>query len=73
MTGRKRTDAEDKIELAELLPQHDFGGLGTMIAREVAIEARRARARREFFRIEPVQSPKFKVQSPESKFLGCIA
>jgi len=54
MTGRKRTDAEDEIELAEALPQHDFGGLGTMIAREVAIEARRARAQREFFRIEHV-------------------
>ncbi|HKP53474.1 MAG TPA: DEAD/DEAH box helicase [Chloroflexia bacterium] len=54
MTGRKRTDAEEVADLPEELPQHDFGGLGTMIAREVAIEARRARARREFFRIEQI-------------------
>jgi hypothetical protein len=56
MTGRKRTDAEEAADLPEDLPQHDFGGLGTMIAREVAIEARRARARREFFRIEQVNA-----------------
>jgi SNF2 family DNA or RNA helicase len=70
MTGRKRTDAEEVADLPEDLPQHDFGGFGTMIAREMAIEARRARARREFFRIEHTQGPKSKVQSPEAKILG---
>jgi hypothetical protein len=70
MTTRKRTDTEIVDEPPEQLPQHDFGGFGTMIAREMAIEARRARARREFFRIEQVQSPGSKVQSPEAKILG---
>lgn len=76
MTARKRTDAEPPIEItdpddeAESAPRarEDYGGLGTMIAREVAIQARRDRARREFFRIEhmsPVTQSK-----PESKFLG---
>src|SRR5438270_6332263 len=54
MTARKRTDAEEPADLPEDRPEYDFGGLGTMIAREVAIEARRSRARREFFRIEHV-------------------
>ncbi len=68
MTTRKRTDAEEIADLPENLPEYDYGGLGTMIAREVAIEARRARARREFFRIEHT-SPS-KRGDPESKFLG---
>ncbi len=78
MTARKRTDSEEVADLPEDPPQHDFGGFGTMIAREVAIEARRARARREFFRIEKQDSgftekgkskdPKLKAQDP--KFLG---
>ena len=68
MPGRKRTDSEEVEELAEELPQHDFGGLGTMIAREIAIEARRARARREFYRIEHVNPTKKGV--PETRFLG---
>ena len=83
MTARKRTETESPIEVdanltdeggidAEELregrvPQFD-GGLGTMIAREVAIQARRDRARREFFRIDHV-SPVVK-DRPESKFLG---
>ncbi len=65
MTTRKRTDTE---EPADDLPEYDYGGLGTMIAREVAIEARRSRSRREFFRIEHV-SPSQKSE-PESKVLG---
>ena len=68
MTTRKRTDAEEAVDLAEDLPQYDHGGLGTMIAREVAVEARRTRARREFFRIEHT-SPSRR-GDPESKFLG---
>jgi superfamily II DNA or RNA helicase len=68
MTTRKRTDAEEAVDLPEELPQYDYGGLGTMIAREVAIQARRDRARREFFRIEHA-SPSMKGE-PESKFLG---
>ncbi|MGA7731383.1 MAG: SNF2-related protein [Chloroflexia bacterium] len=76
MTARKRTDAEPPIEItdpddeAESAPQarDDYGGLGTMIAREVAIQARRDRARREFFRIEHT-SPETPGK-PESKFLG---
>ncbi|HUP27534.1 MAG TPA: SNF2-related protein, partial [Chloroflexia bacterium] len=68
MTTRKRTDAEEAVDLAEDLPQYDHGGLGTMIAREVAVEARRSRARREFFRIEHA-SPSTR-GNPESKFLG---
>lgn len=74
MTGRKRTDSEEKIELPESLPQHDFGGIGTMIAREVAIEARRARARREFYRIEQVTAARTTKDegkaSQSPKFLG---
>src|SRR4051794_25561957 len=69
MTARKRTDAEPIPELPEDTPQPDYGGLGTMIAREVAIEARRDRARREFYKIEHV-NPTVKGASPESKFLG---
>ncbi len=68
MTTRKRTDAEDIDETIEGLPEYDYGGLGTMIAREVAVEARRSRARREFFRIEHA-SPTTKGE-PESNFLG---
>lgn len=69
MTARKRTDTEEPSDdLPEDLPEYDYGGLGTMIAREVAIEARRARARREFLRVEHVsQSQK---GEPESKVLG---
>src|SRR5438046_1159723 len=52
MTARKRTDAEPPPEIPETAPKYDYGGLGTMIAREVAIEARKDRARREFYRIE---------------------
>lgn len=69
--ARKRTDAEEPINLAEEeAPRPDYGGLGTMIAREVAIEARRDRARREFFRIEhePDSAP-FK-GGPESQILA---
>jgi SNF2 family DNA or RNA helicase len=69
MTARKRTDAEPLPELPEDAPKPDYGGLGTMIAREVAIEARRARARREFYRIEHV-NPTVTGAGPESKFLG---
>jgi len=69
MAARKRTDAEPLPELPEDTPQPDYGGLGTMIAREVAIEARRSRARREFYRIEHV-NPTVKGASAESKFLG---
>ncbi len=76
MTARKRTDAEPPIEItppedeAESSGQarYDYGGLGTVIAREVAIQARRDRARREFFRIEHT-SPETP-GNPESKFLG---
>ena len=76
MPARKRIDAEPPIEItdpddeAESAPQarEDYGGLGTMIAREVAIQARRDRARREFFRIEHT-SPETPGK-PESKFLG---
>lgn len=81
--ARKRTETESPIEIdpsltdeggieaEELLegrvPQFD-GGLGTMLAREIAIQARRDRSRREFFRIEHM-SPVVK-DKPESKFLG---
>jgi hypothetical protein len=68
MTARKRTDSEQTDDLPQNLPEYDHGGLGTMIAREVAIQARRDRARREFFKIEHV-SPS-KRGEPESKFLG---
>jgi hypothetical protein len=68
MTARKRTDTEQTDDLPQDLPEYDHGGLGTMIAREVAIQARRDRARREFFKIEHV-SPS-KRGEPESKFLG---
>ncbi|HET6312345.1 MAG TPA: DEAD/DEAH box helicase [Chloroflexia bacterium] len=68
MTGRRRTDAEEVADLPEDQPEYDYGGLGTMIAREMAVEARRARARREFFRIEHV-TPSRKGE-PESKVLG---
>jgi SNF2 family DNA or RNA helicase len=70
MTARKRTDAEDVEEAPEQAPQYDYGGLGTMIAREVAIEARRARARREFYRIEHVPDTAPRRGAPESKILG---
>ncbi len=69
MTARKRTDAEPLPELPEETPQPDYGGLGTMIAREIAVEARRARARREFYKIEHV-NPTVKGASAETKFLG---
>ncbi|HEX9989714.1 MAG TPA: DEAD/DEAH box helicase [Chloroflexia bacterium] len=68
MSTRKRTDSEQTDDLPQDLPEYDHGGLGTMIAREVAIQARRDRARREFFKIEHV-SPS-KRGEPESKFLG---
>ena len=74
MTARKRTDAEPPIpppeDEAEAAHQaeYTYGGLGTMIAREVAIQARRDRARREFFRI--VHSSPIIPGKPESKFLG---
>ncbi len=74
MTARKRTDAEPPIpppdDQAEAAPQaeYTYGGLGTMIARELAIQARRDRARREFFRIE--HSSLIIPGKPESKFLG---
>jgi superfamily II DNA or RNA helicase len=68
MATRKRTDAEAKDEPLEQVQGYDYGGLGTMIAREVAIEARRARARREFFRIEHAGASTR--GEPESKFLG---
>ncbi len=75
MTIRKRTDAEPPPDTPETAPIHDYGGLGTMIAREVAIEARKDRARREFFRIEhePLSFQPSAVSPqpiPESKFLG---
>ena len=72
MTTRKRTDAEDDVDVpdAESLPQYDYGGLGTMIAREMAIEARRDRARREFFRIEYASDTAPQRGKPEDKFLG---
>ncbi|MEO8286378.1 MAG: DEAD/DEAH box helicase [Chloroflexota bacterium] len=69
MTARKRTDAETLPDLPEDTPKPDYGGLGTMIAREVAIEMRRSRARREFFRIEHV-NPTVKGADPANKFLG---
>ena len=60
MTARKRTDSEPAIDVDLPDPEQpsspNYGGLGTMIAREVAIEARRSRARREFFRVEHVWS-----------------
>lgn len=74
MTPRKRTDSEPIPDLPEPASQYDTGGtggtggIGVVIAREVAIEARRARARREFYRIEHT-SPTTK-DHPESKFLG---
>lgn len=69
MTTRRRTDTEEPSDdLPEDLPEYDYSGLGTMIAREVAIEARRSRARREFYRIEH-SSPSQKAE-PESKVLG---
>jgi SNF2 family DNA or RNA helicase len=70
MTARKRTDAEEVADLPEEAPVPDFGGLGTMIAREVAIEARRARARREFYRIEHAEDTAPRRGSPEDRFLG---
>lgn len=57
MTARRRTETEEVADLppeTPELPRPDYGGLGTMIAREVAIEARRARAMREWMRIEHV-------------------
>src|SRR3954447_16035632 len=70
MTARKRTDAEEPEETLEQTPQYDYGGLGTMIARSMAIEARRDRARREFFRIEHAADTAPRKGSPEDKFLG---
>ncbi len=61
-------EAEEAQELPEHMPQYDYGGLGTMIARQVAIDLRRQCARREFFRIEHV-SPTRR-DEPESQFLG---
>src|SRR6266542_6168524 len=55
MTARRRTETEEVADMppeTPELPQPDYGGLGTMIAREVAIEARRARAMREWYHIE---------------------
>ena len=37
MTGRRRTDAE-KWSPCRDQPEYDYGGLGTMIAREMAVE-----------------------------------
>src|SRR5690242_18330711 len=71
MTARKRTDAEEVADLPKEAPQPDYGGLGTMIAREVAIEARRSRARREFYRIEHAADTAPTTRGvPEDKFLG---
>jgi SNF2 family DNA or RNA helicase len=70
MTARKRTDAEEVEEVPEGVPEYDYGGLGTMIAREVAIEARRARARREFYRIEHAADTAPRRGSPEDRILG---
>src|SRR4051794_36381333 len=70
MTARKRTDAEEPEEALEQTPQHDYGGLGTMIARSMAIEARRDRARREFFRIEHAADTAPRKGNPEDMFLG---
>lgn len=70
MTARKRTDAEEAEELPEQSSQYDYGGLGTMIARSMAVEARRDRARREFFRIEHVPATAPRRGEPESRFLG---
>jgi SNF2 family DNA or RNA helicase len=83
MTTRKRTDAEEKEPALEEVQSFDYGGLGTMIAREVAIEARRSRARREFFRVEhiwqsteggqesgTIQSPDSGNKNAASKILG---
>ena len=58
------------MELPEDAPKPDYGGLGTMIAREVAIEARRDRARREFYRIEHEPDTAPQRGSPETRFLG---
>src|SRR5438270_513502 len=68
--ARKRTDAEDVADLPENTPRPDYGGLGTMTAREMAIEARRDRARREFFRIEHEEDTTPRKGHPEDKFLG---
>src|SRR4051812_32309130 len=72
MTARKRTDAEENLEEPEdaQAAEYDYGGLGTMIAREVAIEARRSRARREFYRIEHEADTAPRKGTPEDKFLG---
>src|SRR5438876_1428612 len=70
MTARKRTDAEEVADMPEEVPQPDYGGLGTMIARELAIEARRARARREFYRIEHAADTAPRRGAPEDRFLG---
>lgn len=67
-TRKRRADAEPKEALPESLPKYGYGGLGTMIARQVAIEARRSRARREFFTIEHTNPST--AGEPRSKFLG---
>src|SRR5690349_16995506 len=69
--ARKRTDAEEVAEeLPEDSPRPDYGGLGTMIAREMAIESRRERARREFYRIEHEEDTAPRRGHPEDKILG---
>ena len=73
MTARKRTETEEVADLSPEtpeLPQPDYGGLGTMIAREVAIEARRARALREWYRIEHLTDTAPRKGAPEDKVLG---
>lgn len=67
---RKRIDTEEPIDLGEEAPRPDYGGLGTMIARQVAIEARRDRARREFYRIEHEAGTAPFEGGPESDILG---
>ncbi len=70
MTGRhRRTDREEAADIVpEPSSEYDYGGLGTMIARQWAIEARRQRARREPFTIEHA-APSIGGE-PQSKVLG---
>lgn len=70
MAARKRTDAEEPDDPPEDLSTYDFGGLGTMLARQVAVDARRDRARREFYRIEHVNPTVARRGEPETRFLG---
>src|SRR3954471_15814986 len=66
MTARKRTDSEEPVERAADAPPYTHGGLGIVLAREIAIDARRARARSEFFRIEHAESRQSPVASRQS-------